>query len=166
MRLSFNHIKECKLIHSFAHAINPFVYVMFFFFWNFPFFLRSRNHSYEWIKPLSANPTKWSNTLKHCFSVFDHFVKLALKELSNVGNTIWPSWSIWLKQNDLLNVILYGEQKLWSQQKSKYDGDKNFDRNSNQSILTATIKSVRYTSTIHFYGSTNYFLSNSINNPR
>ena len=37
--------------------------------------------------PLSANPTKWSNTLKqfvgnlptNYLSVFDHFVKLALK---------------------------------------------------------------------------------------
>ena len=41
------------------------------------------------INPLGANPTKWSNTLKqfvsnlpkNCLSVFDHFVKLALKEL-------------------------------------------------------------------------------------
>ena len=39
--------------------------------------------------PLSANPTKWSNKLKqffgnlptNCLSVFDHFVKLALKGL-------------------------------------------------------------------------------------
>ena len=39
--------------------------------------------------PLSANPTKWSNTLKqfvgnlptNCLSVFDHFVKLVLKVL-------------------------------------------------------------------------------------
>ena len=39
--------------------------------------------------PLSANPTEWSNTLKQfvgnlptiCLSVFDHFVKLALKGL-------------------------------------------------------------------------------------
>ena len=39
--------------------------------------------------PLSANPTKWLNTLKrlvgtlstNCLSVFDHFVGLALKEL-------------------------------------------------------------------------------------
>ena len=38
---------------------------------------------------LSANPTKWSNTLKqfvvklptNCLSVFDHFVGLALKAL-------------------------------------------------------------------------------------
>ena len=41
------------------------------------------------INPLSTNPTKWSNTLKqfagnlatNCLSVFDHFVKLALKGL-------------------------------------------------------------------------------------
>ena len=39
------------------------------------------------LNPLSASPTKWSNTLKqfvgnsptNCFSVFDHFVGLALK---------------------------------------------------------------------------------------
>ena len=39
--------------------------------------------------PLSTNPTKWSNTLKqfvgnlttNCLSVFDHFVKLALRGL-------------------------------------------------------------------------------------
>ena len=42
------------------------------------------------LNPLSANPTKWSNTLKkfvfilptNCLSVFDHFVKLVLKGLS------------------------------------------------------------------------------------
>ena len=41
------------------------------------------------VNPLSANPTKWSNTLKqfvgklatNCLSVFDHFVGLALKGL-------------------------------------------------------------------------------------
>ena len=35
--------------------------------------------------PLSANPTKWSNTLKQFvafLSVFNHFVGLALKGLS------------------------------------------------------------------------------------
>ena len=40
---------------------------------------------------LSANPTKWLNTLKqfvgnlpiNCLSVFDHFVKLVLKELGD-----------------------------------------------------------------------------------
>ena len=41
------------------------------------------------LNPLSTNPAKWSNTLKkfvgklrtNCLSVFDHFVKLALKGL-------------------------------------------------------------------------------------
>ena len=41
------------------------------------------------LNPLNANPTKWPNTLKQfigklptiCLSVFDHFVKLALKGL-------------------------------------------------------------------------------------
>ena len=41
------------------------------------------------INPLSANPTKWSNTLKqfvgnlptNCLGVFDHFVKLTLRGL-------------------------------------------------------------------------------------
>ena len=41
--------------------------------------------------PLSANPEKWSNTLKQivgnlptiCLSVFDHFMNLALKGLKN-----------------------------------------------------------------------------------
>ena len=42
------------------------------------------------INPLSANPQKWSNTLKQfvgnlptiCLSVFDHFMNLALKGLN------------------------------------------------------------------------------------
>ena len=35
------------------------------------------------LNPLSANPTKWSNTLlpTNCLSVFDHFVGLALEGL-------------------------------------------------------------------------------------
>ena len=46
--------------------------------------------------PLSANPTKWSNSLKqflgnlptNCFSVFDHFVGLALKGLKSIMKTL------------------------------------------------------------------------------
>ena len=42
------------------------------------------------LNTLSVNPTKWSNRLKQfigelpksCLSVFDHFVELALKELT------------------------------------------------------------------------------------
>ena len=44
------------------------------------------------LSPLSANPTKWSNTLKqfvgklptNCLSVFDHFAGLAPKRLTHV----------------------------------------------------------------------------------
>ena len=48
--------------------------------------------SQENINPLSANPEKWSNTLKQivanlpmiCLSVFDHFMNLALTGLIRV----------------------------------------------------------------------------------
>ena len=44
------------------------------------------------LNPLSANPIKWSNTLKqfvvklpkNCLSVFDHFVRLVLKGLTEL----------------------------------------------------------------------------------
>ena len=47
----------------------------------------SKTRKSYYLNPLSANPTKWSNTLKefvgnlptNCLSVFDHFVGLALK---------------------------------------------------------------------------------------
>ena len=47
------------------------------------------NIAYSFLNPLSANPEKWSNTLKqfagnlptNCLSVFDHFMNLALKGL-------------------------------------------------------------------------------------
>ena len=46
--------------------------------------------------PLSANPTKWPNTLKqfvgklptNCLSVFGHFVNLALKGLTIVNDLL------------------------------------------------------------------------------
>ena len=52
----------------------------------------SRTFDLLLLNPLSANPTKWSNTLKtirrqkptNCLSVFDHFVGLALKGLTLV----------------------------------------------------------------------------------
>ena len=48
------------------------------------------------INPLSANPEKWSNTLKQivgnlptiCLSVFDHFMNLALKGLKAFDKSI------------------------------------------------------------------------------
>ena len=52
------------------------------------------------LNPLSANPTKWSNTLKqfgenlptNCLNVFDHFVKLALKRLIRNYTGNWPQF--------------------------------------------------------------------------
>ena len=45
--------------------------------------------------PLSANPTKWSNTLKqfvgNCLSVSDHFVKLVLSGLRSKYTKIWKN---------------------------------------------------------------------------
>ena len=49
------------------------------------------------INPLSANLTKWSNTLKqfvsklapNCLNVFDHFAKLALKGLKGYQRIKW-----------------------------------------------------------------------------
>ena len=51
------------------------------------FLINTLNTSF---RPLSANPTKWSNKLKqfagcqpaNCLRVFDHFMRLALKGLS------------------------------------------------------------------------------------
>ena len=61
--------------------------------------------------PLSANPTKWSNTLKqfvsklptNCLSVFDHFVILAFKGLN---------WNNLLKvETDFENIGIKISQK-------------------------------------------------------
>ena len=59
------------------------------------------------VKPLSANPRKWSNTLKqfvgklptNCLSVFDHFWGLALKDLTAIFNKF--------KKSPLLKHYLY-----------------------------------------------------------
>ena len=64
---------------------------LYFSEFSFPSFLRiSQLFVFLVLNPLSANATKWSNTLKqlvgklptNCLGVFDHFVILALKELS------------------------------------------------------------------------------------
>ena len=55
------------------------------------------------LNPLSANPTKWSDTLKqfvgnlptNCLSVFDHFMSLALKGLKyNAAHVVKHSLSV------------------------------------------------------------------------
>ena len=65
------------------------VYAIFSLYQNvFCYFFQTGNYNDDF-NPLSANPTKWSNTLKqfvgklppNCLSVFVHFVGLALKGL-------------------------------------------------------------------------------------
>ena len=59
-----------------------------------PSIVRYALASWRDFNPLSANPTKWSNTTKQSLGVFDHFVGLALKGLkSNLGLRIvkWNS---------------------------------------------------------------------------
>ena len=69
------------------------------------------------LNPLSANITKWSNTLKHdklptnCSSVFDHFVGLALKGL-NEGNLKEKTWSR-ITKNSNKSVRSYVQKLLF-----------------------------------------------------
>ena len=56
----------------------------------------SKNNLNIFFNPLSANPTKWPNTLKqfvgklptNCLSVFGHFLNLALKGLRSTLNNL------------------------------------------------------------------------------
>ena len=74
------------------------------------------------INPLSANITKWSNTLKqfvsnlstNCLSVFEYFVRLALKELKELCKKNWNQ--LRLRNSDLIYGIkfwIYQETKWW-----------------------------------------------------
>ena len=68
---------------------------IFSFYLIFP--LRNTNFIHITINPLSANLTKWSNTIKqfvgklptNCLSVIDHFVRLALKGLRQCHGEFW-----------------------------------------------------------------------------
>ena len=69
--------------------------------------------------PLSANPTKWSNTPKqfvsnlgtNCLSVFDHFVKLALKRLMLKRKPV--KWQYWLLSWCHFQILEFGENFLY-----------------------------------------------------
>ena len=55
---------------------------VFIFSWEMIAFWHERSHS-DCFNPLSANPTKWSNTLKQSVELFDHFVGLAPEGLNS-----------------------------------------------------------------------------------
>ena len=69
--------------------------------------------------PLSANPTKWSNTLKqfvgklptNCLSVFDHFVGLALKGLISAKG-LCLDWVYLGISEFLLSFIMFTDATL------------------------------------------------------
>ena len=58
-------------------------------------FLQNLHPTTASLNPLSANPEKWSNTLRNlptiCLNVFDHFMNLALKGLK-LENFIFVVW--------------------------------------------------------------------------
>ena len=72
------------------------------------------SHPMRDLNPLSANPTKWSNTLKqfvgkfptNCVSVFDHFVKLALKGLKKLHPRCLTGFKmhLWVAQADSVKL--------------------------------------------------------------
>ena len=78
-------------------------------------------------EPLRTNPTKWSNTLKqfvgylptNCFSMLDHFVKLALKGL------IWMLF--WRNSSSLINKV--HKMPLWKINNDKDDFFETFPEN-------------------------------------
>ena len=55
--------------------------------------------------PLSANPTKWSNTLKQ-FVVFDQFVGLVLKGLMILANQIVWAFRSTISSEGILFLII------------------------------------------------------------
>ena len=117
LRLSFSHLKERKFEQNFAGTINPFVHVMFLVPWN--------RDNFPFFLPCR------NNTI---------YRTIFMNKLSNADKTI-PS----LKQNDLINTILYGEKNFVSNNNQSMMGTKTLIENSNQSILNATIQCIRYT---------------------
>ena len=75
-------------------------------------FNQNYSDSLPWFNPLSANITKWSNTLKqfvgilptNCLSVFDHFVGLPLKRISELNNSYFP----WNRQKTIGYLMILG----------------------------------------------------------
>ena len=79
--------------------------------------------SVKFINPLSANPAKWSNTLKeffgklptNCLSLFDHFVDFALKGLTSLTTDphFWSSTCMVRVEMITLQFLLLFVTKLF-----------------------------------------------------
>ena len=69
------------------------------------------------VKFLSANPKKWSSTIKkfvgklltNFLSVFDHFVELALKRLILTEDN---SWKLNLHENNFVKILIHINNKF------------------------------------------------------
>lgn len=69
-------------------------------FWKSSNFIKIGNQFQGSLNPLSANPIKWSNALKHffgnlltkCLSGFDHFMRFVLKGLKTWNGKIYIGW--------------------------------------------------------------------------
>ena len=81
----------CQRFFLFADGLWQFRNIFFLPWWDrFKNMIKIKVYSLLTLNLLSANSTKWSNTLKQfvgcCLSVFDHFVELALKRLKVTVN--------------------------------------------------------------------------------
>ena len=90
--------------------------------------------NFEPFNSFSANPTKWSNTLKqyvgklltNCLSVFDHFVGLAIKNIPGYGFSLTHFFlytyriedslmqSLWIVQKKLDVMVFSCFLKVWA----------------------------------------------------
>ena len=105
--------RKYRILLRYVLELCAFKLFRFFFVFSFSFILFNLfcvwNYSLR-LNRLTANPTKWSNTLKqfagnlptNCLSVFDHFVKMALKGLTQgeffwgFSDNIWQIAVIWI----------------------------------------------------------------------
>ena len=99
----------CRKWGMFSRLLQSYHIIAFNIEKNFHFFSDLVNFN-----SVSANPTKWSNTLKqfvgnlptNCLSVFDHFVKLAPKGLRSAAVSL-RAYFIWLRQKTKERVGLW-----------------------------------------------------------
>ena len=80
--------------------------------------------------PLSANPTKWSNTLKQFVHLFDHFVILGLKACVRYFLSIFYFFIKWYAFKNYEKCFFISSKKLFSF--SRYSIFWNFFRSSRQ----------------------------------
>ena len=119
-RLGLCHLRSHISYHNFSNSLDEICMC--------EKYIKSTNHfSLQcplFLNPLSANPTKWSNTLKifagslptNCLGVFDHFVELAFKGLKK-GKYSWIKFviltaNLLTKMKTLCYTLLFGKENM------------------------------------------------------